>query len=141
MELARHVAAWSSDPSRRVGCVVIGPGRELRAVGYNDVPRGVAQDRQRLERPLKYTWVEHAERNAIYVAARAGISLDRATMYLPWFPCIECARAMIQAGITTLVANRPDEADAQWGADFGPARDMLVEAGVAVLYLDDLESA
>ena len=53
-------------------------------------------------RPEKYDWIEHAERNAIYAAAREGRKLMGATMYLNKFPCVECARAIAQTGITEL---------------------------------------
>jgi len=60
-------------------------------------------------RPAKYRWTEHAERNAIFSAARMGVSIVGATMYLPWFPCAECARAIVQSGIGALVAYQPGE--------------------------------
>ena len=88
MRLAEEIADWSKDRSSKVGCVIVGPSNEIRSTGFNGFPRGVADDiSERLTRPEKYLWTEHAERNAIYNAARAGISLEGCTMYLPWFPC------------------------------------------------------
>jgi dCMP deaminase len=57
-------------------------------------------------------------------------------MYLPWFPCMDCARAIVQSGITTLVAYRPDLAHPQWGSDFNLALELLNEAGVTVRWCD-----
>ena len=56
-------------------------------------------------RPEKYKWIEHAERNAVYNAARMGAALAGCTAYLNWepSPCSDCCRAFIQAGITTVV--------------------------------------
>src|SRR6266581_3511885 len=93
MVLARHIALWSKDPSRRVGCVIVGPNNEVRATGFNGFPRGVDDTKvERYDRPIKYLWTEHAERNAIYNAVRSGTPLDGCRMYLPWFPCMDCAR-------------------------------------------------
>jgi dCMP deaminase len=57
------------------------------------------------KRPEKYQWVEHAERNAIYNAAREGITLKGSTAYLNWepVPCSDCTRALIQAGVVEVV--------------------------------------
>src|SRR5882724_1578597 len=98
LDLARHVGQWSKDQSRQVGCVIVGPSREIRAIGYNGFPRGAddSPDSLRNTRPNKYLWTEHAERNAIYQAARIGITVSGCTMYLPWFPCMDCARAIVQ---------------------------------------------
>lgn len=133
MNLAQHVSEWSKDRSTKVGAVIVGPFNEVRAIGYNGFPRGINDDApERHERPEKYLWVEHAERNAIYNAARAGISTSGCKMYLPWFPCMDCARAIIQAGIETLIALEPDINDARWGEDFKRAIRLFQEAGVAV---------
>jgi dCMP deaminase len=136
-ELARHVSPWSKDRSRKVGCVIVGPDREVRAIGYNGFPRGIddaASDRH--ERPTKYLWTEHAERNAIFQAARIGTPLDGCTMYLSWFPCMACTRAIVQVGIVRLVAVQPDTLDLKWGEEFAAALSLLKEAGVRVDYIE-----
>lgn len=137
MQLARHVGEWSKDRSRRVGCVVVGPDNEIRAIGYNGFPRNIDdQKEQRHLRPAKYLWTEHAERNAIFSAARVGIALKDCRLYLPWFPCMDCARAIVQAGLIELICLRPDFSDAKWGDDFRSAIELFDEAGVSVRYLD-----
>lgn len=138
MGLAREIARWSKDRSRGVGCVIVGPTNELRSTGFNGFPRGVNDEvENRHERPAKYKWTEHAERNAIYNAARVGIPLDGCRMYLPWFPCMECARAIIQSGILELICIKPDSADAQWDADFAEVPQMLSEGGIRVRLWQD----
>jgi dCMP deaminase len=93
LELAAHIGSWSKDQSAKTGCVIVGPDRLIRSVGYNGFVRGVDDEvDSRHERPAKYSWTEHAERNAIYNAARIGISLAGATCYVNWFPCADCAR-------------------------------------------------
>lgn len=137
MSLALQVADWSKDRSRKVGCVIVGPNNEVRATGYNGFPRRVDDaPAERHERPAKYLWTEHAERNAIFNAAFAGIGLAGCRMYVPWYPCIDCARAIVQVGIGELVALEPDWDEPQWGEGFKVARQMFAEAGVDVRYLD-----
>jgi dCMP deaminase len=131
MALAIHVGDWSKDRSTKVGCVIVGPDREIRTVGYNGFPRRIADDvEDRHMRPDKYLWTEHAERNAIYNAARVGVPVKGCTMYLPWFPCVDCARAIIQAGIAELVALSPDLSHAQWGDQFRISLELLQESGI-----------
>lgn len=133
MDLARHVAGWSKDRSTQVGCVIVGPRREIRSVGFNGFPRYVDDDvDSRHERPAKYFWTEHAERNAIYNAAAHGTPLYKCTMYIDWYPCADCARAIIQSGITRLVCIEPDWQHEKWGADFCMVTELLDEAGIEV---------
>ena len=131
--LARHIGTWSKDQSRQVGCVIVGSANQILTAGYNGFVRGIDDNRNdRRERPAKYDWTEHAERNAIYNAARAGIALQGATMYLPWFPCAPCARAIVQVGLKTLVAIKPTAEDPQWDDQFEISAMLLQEAGVEV---------
>jgi dCMP deaminase len=138
LELARFVGQWSKDRSRKVGCVIVGPYREIRAVGYNGFPRGADDSPdERHQRPTKYLWTEHAERNAIFQAARVGIAVQGCTMYLPWFPCMDCARAIAQSGIARLVALRPDSKDPEWGEQFQAALELLEETeGLEMVWAD-----
>ncbi|PRX34221.1 dCMP deaminase [Paraburkholderia sp. BL18I3N2] len=136
MQLAKHVGGWSKDRSRKVGCVILGPTGDVLAMGFNGFPRGLDDDNdERHARPAKYLWTEHAERNAIYNAGRIGVSLVGARMYLPWFPCVDCARAIVQSGIVELVAFRPDFEDAQWGEGFSVSLALLQEAGTLVRFV------
>jgi dCMP deaminase len=139
LDLARFVGQWSKDRSRKVGCVIVGPHREIRALGYNGFPRGADDSPNvRHQRPAKYLWTEHAERNAIYQAARVGIAVQGCTMYLPWFPCMDCARAIVQSGIARLVALRPDSRDPDWGAQFQAALELLEQtAGLELVWAEE----
>lgn len=136
LALAEVIGAWSKDRSTKVGCVIVGSARQVLATGYNGFPRGVNDDPdERHERPLKYKWTEHAERNAIYNAARHGVALDGAVVYVPWHPCSDCARAIIQAGLAVVVTVELPAGDPlrqRWGDDIGIARVMLAEAGIPV---------
>jgi dCMP deaminase len=133
LDLANLVSNWSKDRSTKVGCVIVGPENQVLSTGYNGFPRGVSDNvDERHERPEKYLWTEHAERNAIYNAARHGVALRDTTIYIPWYPCANCARAIIQAGITTVVATVPDKNYLGWGPEFEVAEIMLEEAGINV---------
>jgi dCMP deaminase len=106
INLTNTVREKSKDPSTKFGCVIVGPDNEIRSTGYNSFPRGMNDnDPKKFERPEKYLWFEHSERNAIYNAARVGIPLNGCTMYiskgLP--PCMDCSRAIVQSGIKKVV--------------------------------------
>lgn len=141
MDEARMRAARSTDRSRQVGCVIATVCGHILAEGWNTVPNGCAHTEARHARPAKYAWTEHAERNAIYQAAREGIPLRNAVAYVPWYPCADCARGLIQAGIARLVAQAPDFEDPKWGADFRMVEEMLAEAGISVTLLPDRVSS
>ncbi len=137
MDLAEHIGTkWSKDRSTALGCVIVGPDHEPRSFGYNGFPRGANDDiKARHERPLKYRWTEHAERTAVYNAARVGIPLKGCTAYVPWFPCTDCARAFIQSGIAIIVTYAPDFAHERWGEDWRVSVEMLDECGVVVKFI------
>jgi dCMP deaminase len=133
LQLARHIAQWSKDPSTQVGCVVVGPDREIRSTGFNGFPRGIADREDRLQdRDQKYPLVCHAEENAIMHAARIGVSLKGCSAYVTWPPCTRCARSLIQAGIGEIVYPAGLEIPERWLVDFRTSRDMLDEAGLRV---------
>ncbi|HEY0819774.1 MAG TPA: deaminase [Rhizobacter sp.] len=146
---AMHASTKSKDPSTKVGCVLVGRANNVLSTGFNGFPRGVGEtmlrsvegkgtavlDEARWTRPVKYKFVEHAERNAVYNAARHGVALDGATAYLNYAPCpcTDCARALIQVGVVAVVG--PDIPFPGAGAgvhyDVGDiALVMLKEAGV-----------
>jgi dCMP deaminase len=142
MELtAGEVASWSKDRSRRLAAVIVGEGQTPISFGYNGFPRGADDTvEERHERPLKYLWTEHAERNAVYNAARLGHRTSGCRMYLPWFPCADCARAIVQAGIVEVICIEPDWEDATWGANMRVSLEMLRECGVSVRFLSGYEA-
>lgn len=130
MSMCDLIASWSKDRSRKTGAVIVDDRNTLISLGWNGFPRGINDDvEKRHQRPEKYAWSEHAERNAIYNAPR---SIRGATMYLPWFPCSDCARAIIQSGIGELVCIEPDWNSPTYGDDFRIANEMLCESSVKV---------
>lgn len=96
---ARHAASKSKDTTQ-VGAVLVGPNGEIRMTGYNGLPRGVTDAPERMKRPDKYLWTQHAEANVISFAARNGVATDGCTLYVTHHPCVTCMKLIIQAGIT-----------------------------------------
>jgi dCMP deaminase len=133
LQLALHIAQWSKDPSTQVGCVVVGPDREIRSTGFNGFPRGIDDSAERLnDRERKYPLVCHAEENAIMHAARIGVSLKGCVAYVTWPPCTRCARSLIQAGIAEIAYPAGLEIPERWREDFAISSQMLGEAGLRV---------
>ena len=143
-ELMAHALRWaasSPDPSTQNGAILAEPdGTPLYwTVAFNEFPLGVAYGEERWERPAKYGFIEHAERNAIYKAAAHGIPTAGLTLVCPWAACADCARAIIQARIARLVTLPPqkDSTHTRWDASIDQAFVMLDESGVEVVFLED----
>lgn len=132
LELAKLLSTWSKDPSTKVGCVVVGPDREVRSTGFNGFPRGIVDSEERLSnRELKYPLVCHAEENAVLHAARIGVSLKECVAYVyPWPPCTRCARALAQVGLKEVVYPKASVVPERWKDDFELSAMLLQEAGV-----------
>lgn len=151
--MAYQAATQSPDPSTQNGAVIpytdlgaefMGRPAERIITACTDFPPGVDQTPDRLVRPLKYQYVEHAERNAVLKAANLGVSLKGLTMYVPWFACSDCARAIICSGIKKLVGHKKmaDDTPDRWKESITHAMNMLKEAGVEMVLLEgDLPEA
>ena len=134
IELARLVAAWSKDPSTKVGAVIVRPDRTIASLGFNGFARGVDDTEERLNnRELKYPLTIHAEANALM---SANEKLNGCTLYVtPLLPCHACAGLIIQSGISKVVAecgivNNPD----LWHSSFAIAKKQFEEAGVEIIF-------
>lgn len=135
LDLAKHVSEWSLDPSTKVGAVAVKERRVL-ATGYNGLPRGVADLPGRLlNREEKYLRTVHAEANIVAQAARFGIDLFGATVYVwPFLPCSNCTTLLIQAGIRKIIVPELPIPD-RWKSNFDLSVEMLNEARVDLLQL------
>lgn len=137
ISLSEHISQWSKDRSTKVGAVIVDSDNRVISTGYNGFPAGLDDDiDERHLRPAKYKYTEHAERNAIYSAARIGSSTKGCSMYLQWFPCSDCARAIIQSGVKRIVCKRPDFENKNWGEDFRFSIEMLEECNINIDYYD-----
>ena len=107
MAVAKLAGMRSKDPNSQVGCCIVSADNKILSMGYNGFPRGCSDDRFPWARenpdPLKtkYVYVTHSELNAI-LNYRGG-SLEGSKLYVSLFPCNECAKAIIQAGIRTVI--------------------------------------
>ena len=106
MGVATLSAMRSKDPHTQVGACIVSEDNKILSMGYNGFPMGCSDDDFPWEREgealdTKYLYVTHSELNAI-LNYRGG-SLEGAKLYVTLFPCNECAKAIIQAGIKTIV--------------------------------------
>ncbi|KAL4448403.1 hypothetical protein ABPG75_005622 [Micractinium tetrahymenae] len=109
MAVAFLSAQRSKDPNKQVGACIVDQNNVICGIGYNGFPRGCADSelpwskKSRRGDPLdtKYPYVCHAEMNAIL--NKNGASVAGAKVYVTMFPCNECAKLMIQAGISEVV--------------------------------------
>jgi dCMP deaminase len=129
----------SPDPRTKIGCVIVGPDNSLVVGACNTYPKGINTTiKSRTEAPSKYEWIEHAERNAIYGAARRGLSTERCVIFIELSPCVDCARAIIQAGLAEVVINldrNTEYSSERYSREHPTALEMLAEAGVIVRFV------
>ena len=136
LESAWIMAKRSRDLSTQNGAILVSLDG-ISVPGWNDFPHGVLEADGRRDRPVKYEYTEHAERAAIFLAAREGVRCDGATLYCLWAACADCTRAIICAGISRLVTCRwPAVRSAHWSETVGVGERMFAEAGVEVIYHD-----
>ncbi len=138
LEIARATANLSKDQSTKVGAIVLGPSGEVRSLGYNGAPRGCRadEDERGTTRPEKYFWFSHAELNAITNAARVGTPLDGSDIIVTHPPCMDCARAIVQAGIKTVWCQRPESEFIQrWEEHIERSTKLFAECGVDYMWL------
>jgi len=102
----QHAANKSKDKSTQLAALLVHPEQGLVAAAVNEFPKRIEVTDKRLERPAKYEYTEHAERNVIFRCAERGFSTSGLIMYCPWYSCIDCSRAIIQAGIKEVVGHK-----------------------------------
>lgn len=127
LKVAKALASeFSKDPSTQVGCFFV-DGEDYTEItrGYNGMPRGIDETRlERFERPLKYQFFEHAERNAIYNLARRF--LKGSMVITTTAPTVGCVRALLSVGAKMLVV----PASALGAIEWSVSQALLSEGGV-----------
>lgn len=134
INLADHISSWSKDPSRKIGAVITNSANNnILSMGYNGFPVGVDDNRERLtDRTEKYKYIVHAEMNAIYNAAKNGVSMEGATIYVTGLPvCSECMKALIQSGIKRIVSKYGEVPD-NWAESSATTKIMAAECGIEI---------
>ncbi len=106
MGIAILSAQRSKDPSTQVGACIVSSENKILSVGYNGMPRNCDDDiypwdREGDELNTKYMFVCHAELNAIL--NYSGSNLKGSKVYVTLFPCNECAKALIQSGVSEVI--------------------------------------
>jgi len=134
-DLLNNLKQYSDDLETQTSCIIM-KGDKIIAEGFNCLPGKTGKNAARQSRPLKYAYLQHAERNAIAKAAKMGISTNGADLYMEWFPCSECAKSIIDAGIKRLYCTPPtregrEKEDSRYF--FNAAEEMLTENGVELL--------
>lgn len=140
LKLALEVAEFSEDDSTKVGSYIVNPltNRPV-SFGYNGLPSGVLDKPERYERPVKYYFFEHAERNAIYNADR---QLDDMSIFVTHCPCVDCTRAVIQNRIKEVYIYHDHGIDSNWAQSRYTSEqrkaiyDMLTEAKVSIIEIN-----
>ena len=132
LSMAREIASWSKDPSKRIGAVAVSDKGQVLSQGYNGFPRGITDTDSRLHtRDEKYKYVVHAEMNVIYNATYTGVSLDGATLYVVGLPvCSECAKGIIQTGVKRVVMADVEGGTDRWKESWELSRSMFEEVGI-----------
>jgi dCMP deaminase len=97
MDIADAVSVRSKDPRTKVGAVLVNKDNHIIATGYNGFPPGMTETDELWQAPIKYTYVCHAEANAI---ANKTQSSKGSVIYTTLFPCNECSKLIASAGIT-----------------------------------------
>jgi len=151
---AYKLAMQSPDPSTQNGAIIVRQNNlfsvnkeNVIGVGFNCFPKRFAVTSKRMERPQKYSYIEHAERNAVFNAAELGKSPKGGIMYVPWFACADCGRAIIQVGIKEVIGStfpekwwketRTEEDGAKnWYDSRGHAIEMFDESGIVCRWVD-----
>lgn len=143
MSIAETVATRSTCVRRQIGAIIV-RDRMILTTGYNGAPRGVAHCtetgciRNKLNIPSgerhELCKAVHSEQNAIIQAARHGISICGGDMYVTTFPCVICAKMIINAGLKTVFYT--GEYSEGYGKDM--ALEYFNEAGIQLEKLNDL---
>jgi dCMP deaminase len=128
---ALRAAGKSPNRVRQVGAVLVTrDGTEIAAC--NTFPDGVRDLPERHEGDGRFVWMEHAERHAIFEAARRGLATAGGHLTTSFFPCIDCARAIVDSGIACIDTPAPAFADPVWGPSFERSQIILQEGGVDI---------
>lgn len=128
------MASLSPDTSTQVGSLIVNESGAQISLGWNRLTAGTTNPAY-LERPDKYTYMEHAERTSLYRCARIGAPTRNCAMICPYFCCVECARAIVECDIAIVVGHKPilDLTPPRWKKSIEQGREILDNAGVAYM--------
>jgi dCMP deaminase len=133
-----YAKKFSPDLRTQNGAVILNP-QTLEDISYgaNRFPDGVHPSQERLQPEHKRDYLEHAERDAIFSALRQGKTTVGAIMYVPWFACSDCAKAIIGAGITHVIGHHaPCHSTTTWKSSIDIGLILFNEAKVQYHYYE-----
>jgi dCMP deaminase len=140
MRLSYEVATKSKDPSTKFGAVLVKNKRAI-SFGYNGLPPGVQDLPERLQPPIKYKWITHAEKNAIACAARFGIGIESSSLYIFAMPCAQCASMLSTSGIIEVIIHRPASIifskNSKYGEDDDISKLIFKESNIKLRYIEE----
>jgi len=134
-QFAEH---YSTDKETWVGSIIV-KNNHIISCGTNRFAPGVKQTKDRMQRPKKYLCQDHAERNAINLAAKNGKKTIGSTMFMPWIPCSACASAIITSGIKKLVIHYDEclKTPNDWLIEMKESISMLLEAQIQIIIITE----
>lgn len=100
LSIAEKVSERSPDPNTKHGCVLVDKNNRVLSTGYNGPIQGLPHDIIEWDRPHKYSWMIHAEDNAVIFSK---CDLSNSTAYITGRPCVSCLRRLVQAGVVRVV--------------------------------------
>jgi dCMP deaminase len=127
---------FSHDPNTRNGAIIVNKKGLIIGTGANRMPHNSLCTDENLQAPKKYPLIEHAERDAVYSAARwTAEKLDGCTMFCPFACCPDCARAIGLVGISNLVVHKQckDRTPERWQEPIAMGHDILRRMGVGII--------
>lgn len=131
LRVAEEVATWSKDPDCKVGAILV-EDRRILSTGYNGYPRGILDVYEDVDRDQKLAMTVHAEMNAILNAMHT----TGATLYSTKDPCVECCKAIIQAGLASVVLPGAQEPHTRWEKSQSAGQLLLCEADVRIIRIN-----
>lgn len=130
LRIAYQLATASPDPSTQNGAFILDREATVHGQACNTFTTGIDITPDLLERPKKYAYIEHAERNAIYTAARGGHIPW--IMVCPWAACADCARAIVQSGIEILIRHQAEDTE-HWQDSITDGDQIMRAGGVQII--------
>ena len=137
-EAYKYAKDKSQDPVTQVGSILVHPNDGVVTYATNTFTHGIMPSEEMLERPEKYAYIEHAERNALYRCALKGYCTAGLYMYCPWWCCADCARGIVQCGITKFVGHHLmyERATDRWKKSIDKGLEIMNAGGVNVVNWD-----
>jgi dCMP deaminase len=139
LRYAYGVAATGSvDRSTQTAALLVDNSNNILVAEVNCFTDGLVPTEEMHQRPLKYTYMEHSERQAIYTAAKRGIRTSGLTMVAPWASCADCARAIVQSGIVRIIRHADAQAKSpeRWKESLRVADEILAAGGVEIVEVE-----